>query len=111
MLREIRWRIKAILNRRQLDRDLQDELAYHMEQRGESGRAPFGNVALVQEQVRDVWTFRWLEDLGRDLRHALRTLAKSPGQTAAVVLLLGIGIGANSAIFSLVNTALLSELP
>jgi len=111
MLREIRYRIRALFRRRQLDRDLQDELADHLARRGESGRAPFGNITLVQEQTRDVWTFTLLEDLARDLRHALRTLRNTPAQTAAIVLLLAISIGATSAIFSVVNAALLSELP
>jgi predicted permease len=111
MLRELRFRIRALLRRSQLDRDLQDELADHMARRGDSGRAPFGNVTLVREQMRDTWTFPWLEDFGRDLRLALRALRKTPGQTTAIVALLALGIGANSAIFSILKTVLLDEVP
>ena len=72
MLREFRLRIRSLWRRRQLERDLQDELAYHMELRRSGARAPFGNETLVREEMRDMWTFTRLEDLRRDIRHAIR---------------------------------------
>jgi hypothetical protein len=111
MLRELRLRIRALWKRRQLERDLEDELAYHMTLRQSEARAPFGNATLVREKMRDVWTFPRLEDLWRDVSHGVRILRRTPGQTAAIIFLLAIGIGANTAIFSLLDTALLTELP
>jgi predicted permease len=61
--------------------------------------------------MREMWTFTRLEDFWRDLCHAARILRRTPGQTAAIILLLAVGIGANTAIFSLVDTVLLRELP
>ena len=60
-------------------------------QRG--ARRTLGNAALIRERTRDVWSWRWLDDLGRDLRHAARGLGRSPGFAATVVLLLALGIG------------------
>ena len=71
----LRWR--ALWKRRQLERDLDDELAFHLAMRGESGRRRFGNVELVKEDLRDQWTFRAIENFWRDLRYAGRMLWKS----------------------------------
>ncbi len=118
-------RIKALIKRRQLDRDLEEELSFHLSLRearhAESGvaagdaqaeaRREFGNVTVFKEACRDMWTFGSLENLWQDLRFAIRTFRKEPGFTAMAILSLGLGIGANSAVFTLTNVLLLKAIP
>jgi predicted permease len=102
--------------RRKRDQDLDDEIAAHLKMAaadlGEEGaRRQFGNVGLVKEVTRQMWGFTFTEILLQDLRYALRVLIKNPGYTFLAVLLLALGIGASTAIFSLIDSIMLRALP
>jgi hypothetical protein len=96
-----------------LDQDIRDHTGKETQDNIERGMPPdearyaalrkFGNVTQVKEQTREVWSFGWLEQLGQDIRYGLRMFLKSPGFAGLAIFILALGVGANTAVFSVVE--------
>ncbi|HXW06991.1 MAG TPA: ABC transporter permease [Vicinamibacterales bacterium] len=120
----VRW-IRSLFVRERMDRDLADEIAQHIEEKAEQlvaagltrdaavreARRAFGNITGVREESRDVWRWRAGHDMASDVRYAIRQLRHNRSFAGAAILTLAIGIGANSAIFSVVNAVVFRSLP
>jgi putative ABC transport system permease protein len=124
-LRGIAAHLRGLVRHGTTDRELDDEIRFHIERETEKnvrlGMAPeqarrraladFGGVRRVKEEHRDVRGVTHVEELGKDVRFALRTLRRAPALTVAAIVTLALGVGANTAIFSVVNAVILRPLP
>jgi predicted permease len=122
-----RWTrgLRALWRRREVEREMSDEMRFHLEMEARelaaSGIPPeearrraavaFGGVERYKEAARDGFALRWLGDLAADLRFGQRSLRRSPGLTAVAVLALGVGIGANAAVFTYIDAIAFRPLP
>ena len=113
--------LSRLFDRRRRYADISVSIQEHIRERAEelmdegvsrdeaerAARREFGNVTLVQERSREMWQWSTLESILSDVRFTFRRLRKSPGFTATILLTLAIGIGANTAVFSVLNSVLL----
>lgn len=113
------------IQRKKFDEDLAEEIRLHKQLReqrlrqegldedaaAQAASRRFGNATLIREVSRDMWSWQWLDHLARDVRYAFRMLARSPGLTMVAGMMLALGIGASTAVFSVLDGALLRPLP
>ena len=121
LLRKLGW----LLRRNRKEQDLEAELQFHLDEEAEerrqeglpeadarlAARRDLGNIAIVQENTREVWGWILLEQLSQDLRYALRTMRANPLFTVLAILSVGLGIGASTSVYSFVDAVLLRSLP
>jgi predicted permease len=118
-------RLRTFLHRNRVAQELDDEIQFHLDQqiaeniaagmsREEAYHAAlrgFGNRTLLKEQTQDAWGWTWLDQFPRDVRHATRTLRRTPAFAAAAILVIALGIGTTTALFTVVRSVLLKPLP
>jgi hypothetical protein len=122
---DVRTRVSALFTRRRLYTRADEELQFHLAMREqrlvESGVPPgeahararheLGNRTVLAEQTLDSWRYSFVDALIQDVRYGLRTMRRNPGFTLAAILSLSLGIGATTAVFSLMDTVMLRMLP
>lgn len=125
LLNDLSFRLRSLLRRGTVERELEDELQFHFDEQVEKHmragltreeaarrtRLEFGGLSQVKEDLRQSRGIPFLETMARDVTFALRQLRRTPGFTVTVLLILALGIGANAAIFSLVHAVLQKDLP
>jgi predicted permease len=125
ILRRFRMSILTLFRRRSETARLDDELQFHLEQQVAENLAhgltleearmaamrSFGNPSLMRDHARSTWSWNWLESLLRDIRYGTRTLMRSPGFTFISILVMALGIGATTSLFTIVRAVLLKPLP
>jgi putative ABC transport system permease protein len=123
-VRQLRLFLRSIFQRKRVDRELEEEMRHHLDLQIEDGiargltpekaeyaaRRAMGATTQNMESCRDARRVNFLDDLSRDLRYSLRTMRKDPGFALLSVSIMALGIGANTAVFSAVNTVLLKPL-
>jgi len=116
-MRELWRRLGYLWNRSRFERDLDEELRFHADRLEEAhgsrdaARRKFGNATILKDASREMWGWTSLERLLKDVRYAFRQLAANPGFAAVAILSLALGIGANTAIFTLIDHVMLRLLP
>jgi predicted permease len=125
VLSDLWLRLRAVFRRPTVEREIDDELRFHLERQADAyvragmsradaerrARLDFGALEGVKDDYRDALGVRWLDDLRRDVRYAFRALRRSPAFATTAIVSIALGVGANTLVFSVVNTLVMRPLP